>query len=514
MEIINTSSPVISNPSLIFSTESPSITSATPSPCVNSIPKTPKSPLARMMTPLASPMKKAIASMQTYLEEMGHLTKLDPQDSWLPITESRNGNAYYAAFHTLSSGIGFQALLLPLAFTTLGWVWGIISLSLAFVWQLYTLWLLIQLHEAVPGTRYSRYLRLSVAAFGERLGKILALFPTLYLAGGTCVSLIMMGGSTLKIFFHTVCGATCNANSLSTIEWYVVFVCSATVLSQLPNLNSIAGVSLIGAITAVTYCTLTWTLSVSTTRPPGVSYAPVRTESDVENICGVLNALGIIAFAFRGHNLVLEIQGTMPSSMKNPSSVPMWKGVKFSYIIIAFCLFPMAIGGYWAYGNLIPTNGGMLSALDQYHRNETSKVILGFTSLFVVINSLTSFQIYAMPVFDNLEFRYTSKQNGPCPWWLRTGLRIFFGCLAFFISVALPFLKNLAGLIGGVALPVTLAYPCLMWIRIKKPEKSSAMWWLNWTLGTLGMALSVLLVFGAIWSIVTQGIPIHFFKPQ
>ena len=88
---------------------------------VDSTPRSPFSSAGRMMTPLASPMKKAITSMQTYLEEVGHLTKLDPQDSWLPITESRNGNAYYAAFHTLSSGIGFQALLLPLAFTTLGW---------------------------------------------------------------------------------------------------------------------------------------------------------------------------------------------------------------------------------------------------------------------------------------------------------------------------------------------------------------------------------------------------------
>lgn len=497
---------------------SPGLTIPTPTP--SSSPyldymKSPFSSAGRMMSPLASPMKKAIASMQTYLEEVGHLTKLDPQDSWLPITESRNGNAYYAAFHTLSSGIGFQSLLLPLAFTTLGWVWGVISLCLIFVWQLYTLWLLIQLHESVPGTRYSRYLRLSIAAFGENRGKILALFPTLYLAGGTCVSLIMMGGSTLKIFFHTVCGTSCStSNTLSTVEWYLVFVTSAVLLSQLPNLNSIAGVSLIGAITAVTYCTITWVLSVSKTRPLGVSYEPVRTESGIGNVSGVLNALGVIAFAFRGHNLVLEIQGSMPSCEKKPSSVPMWKGVKFSYVIIACCLFPMAIGGFWAYGNLTPTNEGMLSALDKYHRNDTSKVILGLTSLFVVINSLTSFQIYAMPVFDNLEFRYTSNKNEPCPWWLRIALRVFFGCLAFFISVALPFLKSLAGLLGGIALPVTLAYPCLMWIMLKKPLKYSAMWWLNWSLGLLGMVLSVLLVFGAIWTIGTQGIAIHFFKPE
>lgn len=155
-----------------------------------------------------------------------------------------------------------------------------------------------------------------------------------------------------------------------------------------------------------------------------------------------------------------------------------------------------------------------MSALDAYHRNDTPRMVLGLTSLFVVINSLTSFQIYAMPVFDNLEFRYTSNKNEPCPWWLRIAIRVFFGCLAFFISVALPFLKNLAGLIGGIALPVTLAYPCLMWVRIKKPQRYSAMWWLNWSLGSLGMVLSSLLVFGAIWTIATQGITIHFFKPE
>ena len=59
--------------------------------------------------------------MKGYLEEVGHLTKLNPQDAWLPITESRNGNAYYAAFHNLNAGVGFQALVLPVAFAYLGW---------------------------------------------------------------------------------------------------------------------------------------------------------------------------------------------------------------------------------------------------------------------------------------------------------------------------------------------------------------------------------------------------------
>lgn len=43
------------------------------------------------------------------------------KDSWLPITQSTNGNSFFAAFHILSSNLPFQSLMLPFAFSTLGW---------------------------------------------------------------------------------------------------------------------------------------------------------------------------------------------------------------------------------------------------------------------------------------------------------------------------------------------------------------------------------------------------------
>lgn len=138
----------------------------------------------------------------------------------------------------------------------------------------------------------------------------MSLFPIMYLSGGTCVTLIMIGGGTMKMFFELLCNETCNVKPLTTIEWYLVFTCIATVIAQLPNLNSIAGISLIGAITAVSYCTLIWVISVSKGRLKGVSYEPLGAKSDVATVFETLNALGIIAFTFRGHNLVLEIQVT------------------------------------------------------------------------------------------------------------------------------------------------------------------------------------------------------------
>lgn len=92
-------------------------------------------------------------------------------------------------------------------------------------------------------------------------------------------------------------------------------------------------------------------------------------------------------------------------------------------------------------------------------------------------------------------------------------LRTLFGFGCFFLAVAIPFLANLAGLIGGIALPVTIAYPCFMWIRIKKPKVYSPSWWLNWTLGIVGMMLSALLISAGIYVVIHDGVKFNFFKP-
>lgn len=59
------------------------------------------------------------------------------------------------------------------------------------------------------------------------------------------------------------------------------------------------------------------------------------------------------------HNLTVKyfcdgiFQATMPSTFKHPAHVPMWKGAKVAYFLIAMCIFPVSIGGFWAYGNLV-----------------------------------------------------------------------------------------------------------------------------------------------------------------
>lgn len=48
---------------------------------------------------------------------------------------------------------------------------------------------------------------------------------------------------------------------------------------------------------------------------------------------------------------VASVQGTLPSTLKEPSSISMWKGAKLANLVLVFCFFPLAIGGYRGFGN-------------------------------------------------------------------------------------------------------------------------------------------------------------------
>nr|XP_043625486.1 lysine histidine transporter-like 8 [Erigeron canadensis] len=203
----------------------------------------------------------------------------------------------------------------------------------------------------------------------------------------------------------------------------------------------------------------------------------------------------------------------MPSTTNRPSSKLMWKGVVASYVIIAMCLFPLAIVGYWTFGNKFPVNGGMLTALSSTLQYNASKPLLGLIYVQIIISSIAAFQIYAMVVFDNLERAYALIKSKECPKLTRMGIRIFYGGFIFFTSVAFPFLPSLALLAGGLALHVTFGYPCLMWIAIKRPPMKSVRWWLNFVLGCLGAGLSTVVVVGAVWNLVCRGLDANFFHP-
>lgn len=97
------------------------------------------------------------------------------------------------------------------------------------------------------------------------------------------------------------------------------------------------------------------------------------------------SALGDVAFAYAGHNVVLEIQATIPSTPEKPSKKPMWKGVVVAYIVVAICYFPVALIGYWAFGNTVEDN--ILITL------EKPRWLIAIANMFVVVHVIGSYQV-------------------------------------------------------------------------------------------------------------------------
>ena len=83
--------------------------------------------------------------------------------------------------------------------------------------------------------------------------------------------------------------------------------------------------------------------------------------------------------------MVLEIQATIPSTPEKPSKGPMWRGVIVAYIVVALCYFPVALVGYYIFGNSVEDN--LLISLKK------PAWLIATANIFVVIHVIGSYQV-------------------------------------------------------------------------------------------------------------------------
>lgn len=134
------------------------------------------------------------------------------------------------------------------------------------------------------------------------------------------------------------------------------------------------------------YSTISWGASLSKGVAPDVHYGP-RASTGAGNVFNFLSGLGDVAFAFAGHSVVLEIQATIPSTPEQPSKKPMWKGCLVAYVVVALCYFPVALIGYWVFGDRVEDN--ILLSL------EKPWWLVAIANLFVVFHVIGSYQVSA-----------------------------------------------------------------------------------------------------------------------
>ncbi|CAL0323022.1 unnamed protein product [Lupinus luteus] len=422
-------------------------------------------------------------------------------DEWLPMTSSRNAKWWYSAFHNVTAMVGAGVLSLPYAMSELGWGPGVAVLVLSWIITLYTLWQMVQMHEMVPGKRFDRYHELGQYAFGEKLGLYIVVPQQLIVEVGVNIVYMVTGGKSLMKFHDTVCDS---CKKIKLTYFIMIFSSVHFVLSHLPNLDSISGVSLAAAVMSLSYSTIAWAASAHKGVQENVQYG-YKSKTVAGTVFGFFNALGDVAFAYAGHNVVLEIQATIPSTPEKPSKVPMWRGVIVAYIVVALCYFPVALVGYWMFGNEVQDN--ILISLNN------PKWLIALANMFVVIHVIGSYQIYAMPVFDMIETLLVKKLNFPPSRILRFVVRNVYVAFTMFVAITFPFFSGLLGFFGGFAFaPTTYFLPCVMWLSIYKPRKFSLSWWSNWVCIFFGLCLMILSPIGGLRQIILDAKTYKFYS--
>ncbi|KAE8688172.1 Lysine histidine transporter-like 1 [Hibiscus syriacus] len=374
-------------------------------------------------------------------------------------------------------------------------------LILSWVVTLYTLWQMVQMHEMVPGRRFDRYHELGQYAFGEKLGLWIIVPQQLTVDVSSDIVYMVTGGQSLKKFHDLVCP---NCPKIRQTYFIMIFASVHFVLSHLPNFNSISGVSLAAAVMSLSYSTIAWVASVAKGAQPDVDYS-YKDPSTSGKVFEFLAGLGEIGFAYAGHNVVLEIQATMPSTLEKPSKHPMWRGVIVAYIIVAMCYFPVAFVGFWAFGNSV--NDNILLTL------EKPIWLIATANMFVVIHVVGSYQIFAMPVFDMIEsFLVKEMRFNPCL-RLRLISRTSYVAFTMIIAICFPFFGGLLSFFGGFAFaPTSYFLPCIIWLIICKPKRFSLIWFTNWICIVFGVLLMLLSPIGGLRSIIVSAKDYKFFS--
>ncbi|KAL1828682.1 hypothetical protein DCAR_0207927 [Daucus carota subsp. sativus] len=422
-------------------------------------------------------------------------------DDWLPVTSSRHAKWWYSAFHNVTAMVGAGVLSLPYAMSQLGWGAGITMVVGSWLITLYTIWQMVEMHECVPGRRFDRYHELGQAAFGEKLGLWIVVPQQLIVDVGTCIVYMVTGGKSLQKFHQSVC-PTCTP--IRTTYFIMIFGSAHFALSLLPNFNSISGVSLAAAVMSLSYSTISWGAAINKGVMKDVSYS-LKSEDTSVKIFDFFNALGSVAFAYAGHNVVLEIQATIPSTPDKPSTGPMHKGVFVAYLLVGFCYFPVAFIGYYIFGTALDDN--ILLTL------EKPNWLIATANMFVVVHVLGGYQVFAMPVFDMTETLLVKHMRFKPRTSLRLFVRYSYVAITMFIAIAIPFFGGLLGFFGGFALAPTSYYlPCIIWLILKKPRKFGFSWWLNWIFIVIGVTIMIVAPIGGLRTIIVSAQQYKFFS--
>jgi hypothetical protein len=108
--------------------------------------------------------------------------------------------------------------------------------------------------------------------------------------------------------------------------------------------------------------------------------------------------------------------------------------------------------------------------------------------LMVVVHVAASWQVFSMPVFEDIEGALAARGWLLCrdEWLTRVAARTGYCVLCWALACLLPHFGDLLGVIGAVGFtPMSFVLPCLFWLvhhRARGSARPAWERWLNWAI--------------------------------
>ncbi|KAF7128876.1 hypothetical protein RHSIM_Rhsim10G0170200 [Rhododendron simsii] len=417
----------------------------------------------------------------------------EPDAGALFVLKSR-GSWLHCGYHLTSAIVAPALLSLPFAMAMLGWVGGVMCLTLGglVTFYSYNLLSLVLEHHAQLGKRQLRFRDMAHDILGPGWGRYFVNPLQLGICYGAVIACILLGGQSLKFIYLL-------SEPNGTMELYrfvIIFGSLILLLAQMPSFHSLRHINLVSLCLCLVYCACTTAGAIyigESKKAPAKDYAVTTT--GVNRLFGVFNAISIIATTY-GNGIIPEIQATIVA----PTKGKMFKGLLVCYAVVISTFFSVGISGYWAFGN--QSQGSILQNFMVNGKPLVNKWFLLMTNVFTFVQVIAVVLTYLQPTNVVLERKFADPKMDEFS--IRNVVpRLIFRSLAIVIATLLaamlPFFGDIMALFGAFGcIPLDFILPMVFYNLTFKPSKKSFVFWGNTSIAVISTVLSLV---GAVASV-------------
>ncbi|XP_062091893.1 GABA transporter 1-like [Humulus lupulus] len=409
------------------------------------------------------------------LKENGFDNSQKELDAGAMFVLKSKGSWVHCGYHLTNSIAAPVLLSLPFALGLLGWVGGVLCLTLAALvtFYAYNLLSLVLEHHANQGRRLLRFRDMATDILGPGWGKYFVGPLQLGICFGIVIASTLLGGQSLKFIYLLA-----NPNGeMKLYHFIIMFGSVVLVLAQMPSFHSLRHINLISLLLCLAYsaCAAAGSVNIGYSKDaPRRDYSVKGSEKD--RIFGTFNAISIIATAYAS-GIIPEIQATIAP----PVQGKMFKGLCVCYSVIALTYFSVGISGYWAFGN--QAQGTILANFMGVDKPLLPTWFLVITNAFAVTQVLAVTLVYLQPTNEVFENKFADPKmeqfstRNIIPRLIFRSLSVIVGT---FFAAMLPFFGDLMALFGAFGcIPLDFILPMIFYNVTFKPSKRGLIFWIN-----------------------------------